>query len=257
MSSIIGLRALKDNYIWVIQEPQSTKIIVVDPGEAKPVLDYIKTHDLNLAGILITHHHWDHTNGIQDLLKHFPDIPVYSSFVDKVEGVTHTVQDADEIHFDHLAMPIQVLGIPGHTLGHTAYLYDKALFSGDMLFSVGAGKNFEGTILQMMQSLHKLKQLPKETLLYCGHEYTLSNITFAQKVEPNNLDLAQRKKEVEALVSQGLPSLPVTLESELNTNPFLRWDTLTVIEAAERHAQKALNDTVQVWQVLREWKNQS
>lgn len=255
MTSIIALNAFNDNYIWTIHSPDSAKIIVVDPGEAEPVLSYIKKYQPTLAGILLTHHHFDHSGGIISLLDKYPSIPVYSSKIDQVPGVTHTVQEGETIHFSHLTKPIYVLDIPAHTLGHIAFLYDNVVFSGDTLFSVGAGKIFEGTVAQMYHSLNKLKNLPRNTLLYCGHEYTLANIAFAQIVDPDNPILEQRRKEVQALRAHNLPSLPVSLEIECQTNPFLRSNTPVIIEAVQKHAKKILTDPIQVLLELRQWKN--
>lgn len=257
INTITALPALQDNYIWVIQGNDASKIVIVDPGDARPVLEYIKTHNLILDGILLTHHHGDHSGGIRLLLEHYPDVRVYSSTIDKVPGVTHCVQEGESIVFAHLSHPIHVLEIPGHTLGHIAFVYGDAVFSGDTLFSVGAGKIFEGTASQMYHSLHKLKCLPKETLVYCGHEYTLANIAFAQQVDPHNPLLEQRKKEVQALRAHHLPSVPVMLETELQTNPFLRCDVPHVISAVQEYIQQPIRDPIAILLALREWKNHS
>lgn len=254
MSTVIALNALSDNYIWVIHG-QNNKVIVVDPGEAQPVLNYLQAQHMVLEGIVLTHHHPDHSGGILDLLKHYPHIPVYSSQTDKVAGVTQCVQEGEEIRISPHFSSFKVLEIPGHTLGHIAFLYENAVFSGDTLFSCGCGKIFEGTAQQMYISLSKLKQLPPHTLIYCGHEYTLSNIAFAQTVEPENTALALRKKEVEALRKNNQPSLPVTVEVELQTNPFLRCEEPSVIQAVQKQAQITTQDPVEVLFHLRQWKN--
>ncbi len=255
MNKIIGLHALSDNYIWVIHGTDESKILLVDPGEATPVLAYIKKYNLTLEGILLTHHHFDHSRGISTLLTHYPHIPVYSSQIDTVPRVTHWVKEGDKIVFSNLNAPISILDIPGHTHGHIAFIYQNALFSGDTLFSVGCGKVFEGTMSQMADSLNKLKQLSPDTLVYCGHEYTLANIAFAQIVDPHNLALKQRKKQVQNLRKQNHPSLPITLDIELQTNPFLRCDIPNIITAVQTYAQKPLPDPIAVLSTLREWKN--
>lgn len=255
INKVIALNALHDNYIWIIHGTDQSRIIVVDPGDAQPVLTYIKKHNLTLDGILLTHHHRDHSGGITTLLTHYPHIPVYSSEIDKVPGVTHYIIEGQEIFFPNLNAPINILDIPGHTHGHVAFIYKNALFSGDTLFSVGSGKIFEGTATQMYHSLNKLKQLPKNTLIYCGHEYTLANIAFAQIVEPNNQALEQRKKQVQNLRKQNLPTLPVTLDTELQTNPFLRCETPSVIASVQAHVKQSLDSPVAVLLELRKWKN--
>ena len=255
MSTIFGIKALKDNYIWAIHGSDNTQVVVVDPGEAKPVLDYLAQSTCTLAGILLTHHHWDHTNGVNELLQHFPTIPVYSSKIDKVPGATHLIQEGDQIVLAGLLYPVSVIAIPGHTLGHVAYLYGNHLFCGDTLFSCGCGRIFEGTPTQMFYSLQKLKQLPLDTLIYCGHEYTLANIAFAQTIEPTNHLLEQRKHTVKNLRDKQLPSLPVTLDIELQTNPFLRCAEPHIISSAQHHATSKLTTPLEIFTHLREWKN--
>jgi hydroxyacylglutathione hydrolase len=208
-----------------------------------------------LNGVLLTHHHPDHSGGIATLLSYYPGILVYSSEMDKVPGVTHCVTEGEEILFSNLNTPISVLNIPGHTHGHIAFIYENALFCGDTLFSAGAGKIFEGTVLEMYNSLNKLKKLSKNMLVYCGHEYTLANIAFAQTVDPDNLVLKQRKKDVQDLRNQNLPSLPVPLGVELQTNPFLRCDMPNIIASVEKQVKKTLSNPVEVLLHLRKWKN--
>jgi hydroxyacylglutathione hydrolase len=255
MLKIHPIEVLQDNYVWAIHSPDGKHVVVVDPGEAPPVLDYIQQQGLILEGILLTHRHLDHTGGVLGLLEHFKNIPVYGSLLDKVPGITHFVKEGDEIILPKIALTLKVLDIPGHTLGHVAYVADGILFSGDTLFSCGSGKIFEGTPSQMAESLGKLKQLPPDTLMYCGHEYTLSNIAFAQKVDPDNVALAQRKKEAAELREKDLPSLPVTMATELQTNPFLRCEEPTIVKAVQNYSKVALNDPVEVLAHLRQWKN--
>jgi hydroxyacylglutathione hydrolase len=256
MSQIKPIRALRDNYIWVIHGVDQSRIVILDPGEAEPVLRYLKENNLKLDGILLTHHHWDHTNGVDRLLAYFPGIPVYSSEKDKVPGVNHFVKEGDEITFSNLSSPIRVMEIPGHTLGHLGFVYEKALFSGDTLFSCGCGRIFEGTPEQMYQSLEKLKQLPSDTLMYCAHEYTRSNIRFAEAVDPANQILQQWKQEVEDLREKNIPSLPVSLKTELQTNPFLRCEDPIILASVKKNGYAGEGDPTSVMLHLREWKNQ-
>ncbi|HEV2613852.1 MAG TPA: hydroxyacylglutathione hydrolase [Gammaproteobacteria bacterium] len=222
MNKITYIKALRDNYIWLIHGVDPSHVIVIDPGEATPVIAHLKENNLHMDGILLTHHHWDHTNGVNGLLQQYPHTPIYSSESDKVDGVTHFVKEGENIHFANLPSPIKVLDIPGHTLGHVAFIYEDALFSGDTLFSCGCGRIFEGTPEQMFDSLQKLKQLPADTLMYCAHEYTESNIAFAEVAEVDNKALQLRKKQVADLRKANLPTLPISLKTELETNPFLR-----------------------------------
>lgn len=255
MNIIYPINALKDNYIWVIYNPENHHIILIDPGEAAPVLNYIHKNQFILDAILLTHHHWDHTAGVADLLIHYPDTRVYGSLQDKTPQMTHFVSDQDLISFPNLNLIIQVFSIPGHTLGHVAYLTENAFFSGDTLFSCGCGRVFEGTPTQMYDSLEKIKNLPLNTLIYCGHEYTLANIHFAQCVDPDNIFLEERKKQVEILIEKKLPSLPVILEIELQTNPFLRCETEVISTAVQNYCHLNLPDAISVFTHLREWKN--
>lgn len=238
MLKILAIPAFKDNYIWALVT--NAKAIVVDPGEAVSVIEYLKQNCLQLAAIFVTHHHKDHSGGVADLAA-YQEAPVYSEKNNKIEI---------------LGFPIfQVLKIPGHTLDHCAFYSEGILFCGDTLFSAGCGRVFEGTIEQMYASLLKLKSLPGDTKIYCGHEYTLANLKFAKNVEPNNLAIKNKIIEVEKLRAEKQPSLPSFLHEELQINPFLRCDIPDVIAAAEKYIGKKLTDSFEVFSVLREWKN--
>jgi hydroxyacylglutathione hydrolase len=241
---IIPLRAFKDNYIWVFTENQNAW--VVDPGDAAPVLDYLEKSNLNLAGILLTHHHSDHSGGIPVLLKNTKNISVYSG---------DRLKDNDEIICG--TYRFKILSIPGHTLDHIAFFDGENLFCGDTLFSAGCGRVFEGTNEQMFQSLQKLQDLPDETKIFCGHEYTLANLQFAKKVEPNNLFIIEKIQQVQKQLSDHRPTLPSLLKDEKQMNPFLRCAEPTVIEAAEKQTGRKLTNSVEVFAAVREWKNQS
>ncbi|EKD70455.1 MAG: Hydroxyacylglutathione hydrolase [uncultured bacterium] len=250
---IIPITALKDNYIWAIIDSQKKSALVVDPGEAKPVIDFLKQQQLTLVGILITHHHWDHTNGITELKEKF-NIPVIGSAKENVSGVTKSVKEPDMIDLNNKIF--YVLDIPGHTLGHIAYYGLNSIFCGDTLFSAGCGRLFEGTPEQMYMTLQKMAALPDVTKIYCGHEYTQNNLRFSLTVEPSNQDSIERLKFVNELRSQHLPTLPSTLKIEKLTNPFLRCDSSELIENVEKFTKKKLSHPIEVFQWLRKWKDE-
>ena len=255
MLKIDPIPALTDNYIWLITETDSRKGLVVDPGEAKPVLVRLRDEEIELVGILLTHHHWDHINGAAELAKQF-NAPIYAPAADKIEVCTNPLVDNDQLNWPELNIELTVLAIPGHTLGHVAYFGNNSLFCGDTLFAAGCGRLFEGTAQQMYASLTRLKNLPLTTEIYCGHEYTVKNLQFAHLVEPYNRDVMHRLQKTMALREQNLPTLPSTLAMEFKTNPFLRCDLLSVKEAVRVHfKEKELHSPVAVFAKLREWKD--
>lgn len=256
MNKVFGIQSLHDNYIWAIHDQDHKHIVIVDPGESEPVLMYLRSQNLVLDAILLTHHHGDHTSGVRGLLQQFPNIPVYSSVKDKVTGVTQFVKEGDKIDLEKQNVTLEILEIPGHTLGHIAYFGNNLLFCGDTLFSVGCGKIFEGTAQQMHNSLEKLKKLPSSTQMYCGHEYTLNNIKFAQAVDPNNQALEARRQAVLALREKDQPSLPVPMSLELETNPFLRCNETNIALAIEIFSGEKFSNESDVFAYLRKWKNQ-
>jgi hydroxyacylglutathione hydrolase len=252
MANIIPIPALKDNYIWLIQETDT--VAIVDPGEAGPVLQVLHNQRLHPSAILVTHHHWDHVNGIQELLKHYP-VPVYGPAAESIPGRTQGLREGDKVYLPGLDIQFQVFDVPGHTLGAIAYYGGGLLFSGDTLFTAGCGRLFEGTPAQMYGSLSKLASLDETTQLYCGHEYTLANLTFAAVVEPDSSQLKIRLREVRERRAHGLPTVPATLSIERKTNPFLRCGEPSVWLAAERYAGKSLGAAVEVFATLRLWKD--
>lgn len=253
MISIIPIRAFKDNYIWMMIEQTSNHAWVVDPGEAKPVMDALKNNSLKLSGILLTHHHADHSGGIQDLLDFAGEIPVVGGSKSPISSINRHIKQGDAIQCN--SVTLKAIEIPGHTLDHTAYHDGSVLFCGDTLFSAGCGRIFEGTASQMFSSLQSLAMLPDNTLIYCGHEYTLSNLLFAQHVEPDNQDILRRIPIVEHVLAKNGCTLPSRMGEERKINPFLRCDKPSVIQAVEKYAGQKLANIVDVFHHLREWKN--
>ncbi len=255
MNTIVAIPAFKDNYIWAVHSLHKPAIVVVDPGDASPVLAYLQAKKLDLDAILITHHHFDHSGGIPILKDHFPEVKVYGPANEIITGVTHLLKEGDTISLADFGLSLKILDIPGHTKGHIAYYNDDLLFCGDTLFSCGCGKLFEGTPAQMVNSLRKIQQLSPATLMYCGHEYTKANIQFAKIVDPTNPDLDKRLAEVEEALTKSRPTLPISLESEFLTNPFLRVNTKEIIRSVQKHWNLEENDPVKLFFHLREWKN--
>ena len=255
MENIFALKAYQDNYIWVLPTAEGKRAYVVDPGEADPVRAGLKAAGLDLAGILVTHHHGDHVNGIKELVADNP-VPVIGPVDERLAAlITRQVRDGDVVELDGLPVPLQVLEIPGHTSSHIAFYGGGALFCGDTLFAGGCGRIFEGTPEQMYNSLQRLASLPGDTRVYCAHEYTESNLRFALQVEPDNQALRERLAKVSAQRARDEITLPSTRAEELATNPFLRADQRSVIESAERHAGRPLSSPAEVFAAVRAWKD--
>ncbi len=250
--TIVPIRAFQDNYIWCLRT--GAVAVVVDPGDAEPVLEYLSSEKLRLAAILTTHHHGDHVGGNTKLLTKY-NVPVFGPAREKIPGITRTLKEGDTIEVPGVGLTLGVLDVPGHTAGHIAYYGEGVLFCGDTLFSCGCGRLFEGTAAQMHSSLAKFAALPGDTLVYCAHEYTLSNLRFARAADPDNPALDRREASARAALAAGHPSLPSTIESELAANPFLRGGDPAVAASASRHAGHALTSPVDVFTTLRQWKD--
>jgi hydroxyacylglutathione hydrolase len=252
--SLIALPAFTDNYIWMLHDGQ--KALVVDPGDADVVFEALKRLSLRLETILVTHHHVDHTGGV-DALRDATGAAVFGPLTETMPEPIRRLQGGDKTQA--MGLVFDVIDVPGHTSGHIAYYCGETegaplLFCGDTLFSGGCGRLFEGTPAQMLTSLNKLAVLPSDTRVCCTHEYTMSNLKFARAVEPKNEALIQYQKECMALREANLPTLPSTMARELQINPFLRSDQAEVIQAAQQLDATAI-EPVGVFTAIRQWKN--
>lgn len=244
--------AFNDNYLWLLHN--ATHAAVVDPGDAQAVEAALARLGLELAAILVTHHHGDHVGGLATLTGHWA-VPVFGPAGEGIAGLTRELRGGDHVSVPELSLSLEVLDVPGHTRGHIAYAGDDRVFCGDTLFACGCGRLFEGTPAQMHASLSRLASLPGDTRVYCAHEYTLANIRFAQAVEPDNAALADRAARDAATRQAGQPTVPSRIALERATNPFLRCSEPAVQRSASARAGRPLTDPVEVFAVLREWKN--
>ena len=252
LHNVIPLRAFSDNYIWTIRDER--RAAVVDPGDARPVLDYLEREKLELAAILNTHHHADHVGGNAGLLARW-NVPVFGPHDERIREVTHALKDGERCTLPHFGIEFEVIEIPAHTRTHIAFHGGGMLFCGDTLFAAGCGRLFEGTPRQMHDSLTRLMRLPDDTQVYCGHEYTLANVHFARAADPDNAALRALESRAKELRDRDLPTLPSTIGQEKATNPFVRVREPAVVAAANRFAGKTLNDPASVLGAIREWKN--
>lgn len=249
-----ALPAFSDNYIWIWTD-DGGRALIVDPGEAGPVLA-AADQGLVPAAVLLTHHHDDHIGGVPALLRRWPALPVLGP--DDARVATATQRVADGHRGELLGHTFEVLAVPGHTTSHIAFHFHGAggpLFCGDTLFSLGCGRMFEGTPAQMLGSLDRLAALPGDARMCCGHEYTVANARFAQTVEPDNAALASRGAEAASLRQDGQPTLPSTMAQERATNPFLRVDEKAVKAAVAAHLGHEPADRVETFAALRRWKD--
>ncbi len=253
--TITGLPAFTDNYLWVLRRQGNA--VAVDPGDAAPIFRHLDSSGERLTAILITHHHHDHIGGINALKERF-DVPVFGPQRENIAGVTTQLIGGETIEVPGLDMHFNVLDVGGHTLGHIAYYRPKVLFCGDALFVLGCGRLFEGTPAQMAKSLGRIAALPRDTMVYCAHEYTHYNLPFALGVEPGNNMLQQRAITLQEAMKINQPTVPMQLGDELDTNPFLRCNVPEVINAARNfrgYPLSAAMNQIDTFAALREWRN--
>lgn len=252
---IIPIPLLKDNYGYLLVCEATNRAAIVDPSEGEPVLRRVEEEGVELISILNTHHHRDHTGGNAYLLQQKPELEVFGARVDqdRIPGITHPLAEGDEVQVGEERGT--VLFIPGHTRGHIGFLFSGSLFSGDALFAGGCGRVFEGTPEQMTDSLGKLRSLSGDTLVYCGHEYTEKNLQFALTVEPNNPKVRRRLEEVQGLRVRDQFTVPSRLGDELETNPFLRWESEEIKAGLSERFPGVGTDPVAVFAKVRELKD--
>jgi len=252
--SVLPVPAFDDNYLWLIHDGE--KAVVVDPGDAAPIVAALSARKLSLAAILLTHHHADHIGGVGELLARYR-VPVYGPISENIPVVTSPLKEGDLVQIPELELEFSVLDVPGHTSGHIAYLASGYpwLFCGDTLFAGGCGRLFEGTPKQMLNSLNKLAILPDETQVYCAHEYTLANLRFALTVEPNNISLQKRFTIEQGKRDAGQATVPSTIGMEKATNPFLRSGNATIVASLRQNGRLKDESAVGKFAALREWKN--
>ena len=259
MLNVHPVPALESNYFWLVHpDSAASTAYIIDPGHAAPVISALAKRKLDLAGIIITHRHHDHIDGIAELVQKF-QVPVYGPPSPAIPQITHPLGEGDRLLLPDFAL--EVIAVPGHTLDHIAYIHRPArgeparLFCGDTLFAGGCGRLFDGSASQLYDSLMRIAALPDDTLVYCAHEYTLDNLRFGAAVEPDNRDLVERLRTVAAQRQRGEITLPTNIGLEHRTNPFLRTHLPSVKLAAEGYCGHSLGSEREIFAMVRIWKD--
>lgn len=261
---VLPIPAFKDNYIWLILDAGRQRAALVDPGDGEVADQAVRQLGLQLSDVLITHHHADHVGGLGVLRAAWPGVCIHGPDNPKIAGIDHRVRPGEAFELPALGLALEALGVPGHTLDHLAYGVRQhgtdprpMLFCGDTLFAGGCGRLFEGTAAQMHASLTALAAWPQQTLIYCAHEYTASNLRFALKVEPDNAALRNRAERVAQARERNEATVPSTLAEEWRTNPFLRVAEPAVLAAAGTWTGQSLRDPIACLAAVRAWKDQA
>lgn len=250
---ISAIKAFTDNYIWSVHNDKHA--LVVDPGDAKPVIAFLNEHAISLEVILITHHHYDHTGGIAELREHYPHVKIYGPHNPNIKGLTHRLSENDSVDIAVFGLSFDILQTPGHTLDHIVYVNEDFIFCGDTLFSGGCGRMFEGTPEVFHASLQKLATLPASTKVYCTHEYTQANLEFAISIEPQNKALLAYRDWVIKQRKAEQITLPSSIENECAINPFLRCHNTSVKQSVFKNVGNTTINDVETFAKLRQLKD--
>jgi len=263
---VTAIPAFNDNYIWAISSTEQAiasdnrPVVLVDPGESGPCIAFIEKNNLQLCTILITHHHADHVGGIADLKTYCQNkgwpLTIYAPENSSIKNIDVRVSGNDIVNISALDISFEVINLAGHTLDHIGYYGNDSVFCGDTLFSGGCGRIFEGSPKQMLSALTRLRDLPERTHVYCAHEYTLANLTFALAVEPKNAELVHYYNQVIAHREKNVATIPTSILLEKKINPFLRCKQTEIINSAANFSGNTPVNELETFTIIRQWKNQ-